>query len=114
VAVGFCSLSFVALTYFVSRRGTLLSSSHSTPTPVTAVDLTCPDEVPPHVPVVSDHSSEQAGEAADRNVRLTEPRVLVVVETPYTRLGKTVVAMLQSVRYKHRVQVTSYGYFTIN
>ena len=95
-ALGFSTLSFIVLAYFVSQKPS--SPSHPPPT-LLAPDLSCLDSVH-HAPPADIHSDQTGG-----HVR-TEPRVLLVVETPYTRLGQAIVVILESVRFKHRVQVT--------
>jgi len=95
-ALGFSALSFIVLAYFVSQKPS--SPSHAPPT-LLAPDLSCLDNVH-RVPPADIHGDQSSG-----HVR-TEPRVLLVVETPYTRLGQAIVVILESVRFKHRVQVT--------
>ena len=96
VALGVCVLSLVILAYSVSLRS--LSPSQSPPTRVTP-DLSCLN----HVHQLTNHAEQSTGDVR------TDPRILVVVETPYTRLGQAVVIILESVRYKHRMQVISPG-----
>jgi len=96
LALGFSSLSFIVLAYFVSQKPS--SPSHPPPT-LLAPDISCLSDVR-HVSPANIH-----GEQSDGYAR-TEPRVLLVVETPYTRLGQAIVVILESVRFKHRVQVT--------
>jgi len=78
-----------------------VSTQRSLPTPATP-DLLCTSDRGHHQ-ATNDHSSQQGSS----KVHKTDPRALVVVETSYTRLAQTVVTMLESVRYKHRLQVTS-------
>ena len=100
LALTFCVLSLVILAYVVSLKTSFPSSSSSAA--FLAPDLLCTaDEHPARVD--SNHSD---GSNADV---LTEPRVLMLVETPYTRLGQAVVSILESVRYRHRMQVTLVG-----
>jgi len=99
IALVFCVLSLIILAYCVSLKTSFPSPSLST---LLTPDLLCSaDERPFHV--VNNHSN-----GINANIR-TEPRVLVLVETPYTRLGQAVVFILESVRYRHRVQVTLAG-----
>jgi len=99
LALGFCALSLVVLAYFVSLRTSIPSPS---PPSALTPDLLClGDGLVPRANANNDHH-----EGLGTSVH-TEPRVLVIVETPYTRLGQAVVFILESVRYKHRVQVTS-------
>lgn len=99
LALTFCVLSLVVLAYFVSVK--ISFPSPSSTTPLTADRLCLNDKHPARV--FNNHS-----DGRNANIR-TEPRVLVLVETPYTRLGQGVVFILESVRYRHRVQVTSAG-----
>jgi len=101
VALGFCALSLVILAYCVSLKTSSSSPSLSPPTLLTP-DLSCRDGV--RQIHVSDHHERQSSTKVH-----TDPRILVLVETPYTRLGQAIVVILESVRYKHRVQVTSQG-----
>jgi len=99
LALTFCVLSLVVLAYCVSLKTSFPSPSSATPL---MPDLLCStDEHPYHV--VNNHSD------GDNAVVHTEPRVLILAETPYTRLGQAMVFILESMRYRHRVQVTSAG-----
>ena len=97
VALGICTLSLVFLAYCVSLRTSSTATPRSSPTPLSS-DLPCLGDA--FLASAVDHGGDGNG----INVR-TEPRVLVLVETPYTRLGQAIVVILESVRYKHRVQV---------
>ena len=99
VVLGFCGLSLVLLAYTVSLKSSTLSPPP--PTSLTSV-LSCQSDVH-HVPVPNEDVEHGS---SDDDVH-TEPRVLLVVETLYSRLGQAVVFILESVRYKHRVQVTA-------
>ena len=101
-ALGFCALSLVILAYFVSLKTSSPSPSHSPPKPRLSPDLSCLSDVR-RVRQTNNH-----GQQSSLHVH-TEPRVLLLVETPYTRLGRSIVYILESVRFKHRVQVTSPG-----
>jgi len=97
LALIFCVLSLIILAYCVSLKTSFPSPSSTAPlTP----DLLCSTD-DHFARVVNNHS-----DGTNANVH-TEPRVLVLVETPYTRLGQGVVFILESVRFRHRVQVTS-------